>query len=57
MGGQVKGKRWTKKEKLKQLIKQRNAYSRKEQVTLIRPPWEKLYDRPDFIKVKKPRVE
>ena len=53
----MKNKRWTKKEKIKQLIKQRDAMSRKEQITLSRPPWEQLYDRPDFIKVKKPRME
>ena len=54
MGNKVK-KRWSKDQLRKQLIKQHNAHASKK-VTLAKPPWEKLYDRPDFIKVKKSRV-
>ena len=53
----VKKRRWSKKEIAKQLVAQSNAYGRNKKVTLSKAPWEKVYDRPDFIKVKKPRVE
>ena len=54
MGKKVsKKKRWSKKDIAKQLVAQSAAYRRNTKVTLSKPPWDN-YDRPDFIKVKKP---
>lgn len=53
----VKDRKWSRKQLAAQLLAQSAAYRRNKKVTVSKPPWEKLYDRPDFIKVKKPSVD
>jgi len=53
----VKDRKWTRKQLAAQLARQAAVYRKNEKVSLSKPPWEKVYDRPDFIKVKKPYVD